>query len=204
MLLSNLFSFSLVQKVLDVESSDIIVHDNRNSIERPSFFLVKSGHTLVLSIRGTSSLADMVTDMNAYPTKLPVIQCSPECSGHGMNRLWKGHDSMCNSAKNIFLALHCDDPSIPSGYLPRVLEDSTITEVRCGEVVMLVVVMFASFGQIVNMNSNCTGGGCGAQPRSRCGGHHHLPPAGPLPSAEPQDHLPLLLSSGGTPQQGAG
>ena len=124
-----------VQAVLGVDASDILVDDNRNCIERPSFFLVKSGHTLVLSIRGTSSLADVVTDLNAYPTKLPVVQCSAECSGHSMNRLWKGHDSMCNSAKNIFLALH--DPSMASGYLPRVLEDPAIAEVSCGYVVML-------------------------------------------------------------------
>ena len=119
----------LPQTTLGVHSSDILVDHQRNGIERPAFFLVKSGRTLVLSIRGTNSLADMVTDMNAYPTKLPEVRCSPGCSGHGMAAVWRGHDSMCNSAKNIFQALH--DP-MPDGYLPRVLKEGNISEVGLG------------------------------------------------------------------------
>merc|ERR1719412_1258919 len=75
--------------MLNIEDRDVIVFDNRNMIEEVPYLMVadKATKSLVISIRGTLSLNDMLTDLREEPD-------------------WLGHQGMVNAAKYVFTRLH--------------------------------------------------------------------------------------------------
>eukprot|EP00092_Neocalanus_flemingeri_P013473 GFUD01014531.1.p1 GENE.GFUD01014531.1~~GFUD01014531.1.p1 ORF type:complete len:720 (+),score=230.78 GFUD01014531.1:162-2321(+) len=87
---------------LDVKEEDILMFDNRNRIEEVPFFLVadRSTKSLVVSIRGTLSLHDMLTDLRGEPGKMA------DESVKGVNVDWHGHQGMVNAARYVYRRLH--------------------------------------------------------------------------------------------------
>jgi len=110
-----------MQAMLGTEPADILLVDNRNHIQEVPFFLVADRSTLalVVSIRGTLSLADMLTDLRGEPVTL--ASCLPEL---GLPQEWRGHEGIARSATHVFRRLH-DDRRV----LEAALEQTNYTEV---------------------------------------------------------------------------
>ena len=85
-------NLAAIKAMLEVAEEDIIMFDNRNTIEEVPFLLVADRGTksLVISIRGTLSLHDMLTDLNAGQTR--IIEAGPD---------WEGHQGMVRAARNV-------------------------------------------------------------------------------------------------------
>ena len=90
-------NLAAIKAMLEVAEEDIIMFDNRNTIEEVPFLLVadRSTKSLVISIRGTLSLHDMLTDLNAGKTRI-----SEETTD------WEGHQGMVRAARNVSRRLH--------------------------------------------------------------------------------------------------
>ena len=90
-------NYAAIKAMLDIDDRDIIVFDNRNMIEEVPFLLVadKSTRSLIISIRGTLSLHDMLTDLRGEPGV--ILDSQPE---------WLGHQGMVNAAKYVYMRLH--------------------------------------------------------------------------------------------------
>ena len=73
--------------------------DNRNTIQEVPFLLVadRSTRSLVISIRGTLSLHDMLTDLHA--TQEPISEEKEAAD-------WRGHQGMVRAARNLDRRLH--------------------------------------------------------------------------------------------------
>ena len=81
------------------KEEDILMVDNRNNLQEVPFFLVadRSSSSLVISIRGTLSLADMVTDLRGEPAPMAAA-----CGMEGLKEGWSGHDGICRAARYVF------------------------------------------------------------------------------------------------------
>jgi sn1-specific diacylglycerol lipase len=103
-----------MQAMLGLKNEDILMFDNRNHIEEVPFFLVgdKRTDSLVVSIRGTLSLADMLTDLRGEPEFMKEV--FSELNLADLNSVWKGHKGMCKAAAYVYGRLHFDeeDPSL--------------------------------------------------------------------------------------------
>ena len=90
-------NFAAIKAMLNVDDHDIIAFDNRNMIEEVPFLLVadKSTKSLIISIRGTLSLHDMLTDLRGEPGV--ILDSHPD---------WTGHQGMVNAAKYVMMRLH--------------------------------------------------------------------------------------------------
>jgi len=103
-----------MQAMLGLKNEDILMFDNRNHIEEVPFFLVgdKRTDSLVVSIRGTLSLADMLTDLRGEPEFMKEV--FSELNLADLNPVWKGHKGMCKAAGYVYGRLHFDaeDPSL--------------------------------------------------------------------------------------------
>ena len=103
-----------MQAMLGLKNEDIMMFDNRNHIEEVPFFLVADKRTdsLVVSIRGTLSLADMLTDLRGEPEFMKEV--FSELNLADLNPVWKGHKGMCKAAGYVYGRLHFDaeDPSL--------------------------------------------------------------------------------------------
>ena len=102
-----------MQAMLGLQNEDILMFDNRNHIEEVPFFLVadKKTDSLVVSIRGTLSLADMLTDLRGEPEFMKEV--FSEMNLADLNPIWKGHKGMCKAAAYVYARLH-EDPEDPS------------------------------------------------------------------------------------------
>ena len=113
-----------MQAMLRLKDEDIMMFDNRNHIEEVPFFLVvdKKTDSLVVSIRGTLSLADMLTDLNGEPEVMKDVFNLTD-----LNSRWKGHKGMCKAAKYVYDRLHCDSkyPSL----LQNALENTNYKQI---------------------------------------------------------------------------
>jgi len=110
-----------MQAMLGTEPADILLVDNRNHIQEVPFFLVadRASQALVVSIRGTLSLADMLTDLRGEPVTL--ASCLPELP---LPEDWRGHEGIARSATHVYRRLH-DDRRV----LEAALEQTNYTEV---------------------------------------------------------------------------
>jgi len=95
-------NLAAIRAMLGVKEEDIILFDNRNRIEEVPFFLVadRGSKSLVISIRGTLSLHDMLTDLRGEPGKM----CDETIPG--VNADWLGHQGMVNAARYVYRRLH--------------------------------------------------------------------------------------------------
>jgi len=94
-------NLAAIRAMLGVKEEDIIMFDNRNRIEEVPFFLVADRNTksLVISIRGTLSLHDMLTDLRGEPGKMADESVS------GVQVDWHGHQGMVNAARYVYRRL---------------------------------------------------------------------------------------------------
>ena len=103
-----------MQAMLELKNDDILMFDNRNHIEQVPFFLVgdKRTESLVVSIRGTLSLADMLTDLRGEPEFMKEVFA--ELNLANLNPTWQGHKGMCKAAAYVYGRLHSDpdDPNL--------------------------------------------------------------------------------------------
>jgi len=103
-----------MQAMLGLKNEDIMMFDNRNHIEEVPFFLVADKRTdsLVVSIRGTLSLADMLTDLRGEPEFMKEV--FSELNLADLKPIWKGHKGMCKAAAYVYGRLHFDeeDPNL--------------------------------------------------------------------------------------------
>ena len=90
-------NLTAIKAMLEVAEEDIIMFDNKNTIEEVPFLLVadRSTRSLVISIRGTLSLHDMLTDLNAGQTGISEAETE-----------WEGHQGMVAAARNVSRRLH--------------------------------------------------------------------------------------------------
>ena len=90
-------NYAAIKAMLNIDDRDIIVFDNRNMIEEVPFLMVadRSTKSLIISIRGTLSLHDMLTDLRGEPGV--ILDSQPE---------WLGHQGMVNAAKYVYMRLH--------------------------------------------------------------------------------------------------
>ena len=90
-------NFAAIKAMLNVDDHDIIAFDNRNMIEEVPFLVVadKSTKSLIISIRGTLSLHDLLTDLRGEPGV--ILDSHPD---------WTGHQGMVNAAKYVMMRLH--------------------------------------------------------------------------------------------------
>ena len=90
-------NYGAIKAMLNIEDRDVIVFDNRNMIEEVPYLMVadKATKSLVISIRGTLSLNDMLTDLRGEPSV--IMDEEPD---------WLGHQGMVNAAKYVFTRLH--------------------------------------------------------------------------------------------------
>jgi len=95
-------NLAAIRAMLGVTEEDIIMFDNRNRIEEVPFFLVadKNTKTLVISVRGTLSLHDMLTDLRGDPGKMADETVA------GVDVDWQGHQGMVNAARYVYKRLH--------------------------------------------------------------------------------------------------
>ena len=95
-------NLAAIRAMLGVTEEDIIMFDNRNRIEEVPFFLVADRRTksLVISIRGTLSLHDMLTDLRGEPGKMADETVA------GVEVHWQGHQGMVNAARYVYKRLH--------------------------------------------------------------------------------------------------
>jgi len=95
-------NLAAIRAMLGVKEDDIILFDNRNRIEEVPFFLVadRNSKSLVISIRGTLSLHDMLTDLRGEPGRI----CDENISG--LSEDWLGHQGMVNAARYVYRRLH--------------------------------------------------------------------------------------------------
>jgi len=95
-------NLAAIRAMLGVTEEDIIMFDNRNRIEEVPFFLVadRSTKSLVISIRGTLSLHDMLTDLRGEPGRMADETVS------GVEVDWHGHQGMVNAARYVYKRLH--------------------------------------------------------------------------------------------------
>ena len=91
-------NYAAIRAMLDVEDRDIVAFDNRNMVEEVPFLMVadKVTKSLVISIRGTLSLHDMLTDLRGEPGQ--ILETS--------RAEWTGHQGMVNAARYVFNRLH--------------------------------------------------------------------------------------------------
>jgi len=97
-------NLAAIKAMLDVSEQDIIAFDNRNSLEEVPFFVAadRRSRSIVISIRGTLSLQDMLTDLRGEP--LRIVDAVEELGG--LPPSWKGHQGMVNAASFVFRRLH--------------------------------------------------------------------------------------------------
>ena len=90
-------NLAAIKAILEVSEEDIIMFDNRNMIEEVPFLLVadRSTKSLVISIRGTLSLHDMLTDLRGDPGQ--ICDLNPE---------WTAHLGIVNCARYVMWRLH--------------------------------------------------------------------------------------------------
>ena len=90
-------NLAAIKEMLKVKDEDIIMFDNRNMIEEVPFLLLadRDSKSLVISIRGTLSLHDMLTDLRGDPAQ--ICSLSPE---------WTAHMGMVNCARYVMTRLH--------------------------------------------------------------------------------------------------
>lgn len=95
-------NLAAIRAMLGVQEEDIIMFDNRNNLEEVPFFLVADRNTksLVVSIRGTLSLHDMLTDLRGEPGRMADESVS------GVEVDWQGHQGMVNAARYVYKRLH--------------------------------------------------------------------------------------------------
>jgi len=95
-------NLAAIRAMLGVTEEDIIMFDNRNNIEEVPFFLVadRSTKSLVISIRGTLSLHDMLTDLRGEPGRMADETVA------GVEVDWQGHQGMVNAARYVYKRLH--------------------------------------------------------------------------------------------------
>jgi len=94
-------NLAAIKAMLKVSEEDIIMFDNRNMIEEVPFLLVadRTTKSLVISIRGTLSLHDMLTDLRGDPGQIGDL--NPE---------WTAHLGMVNCAMYVLSRLHGEAP----------------------------------------------------------------------------------------------
>ena len=116
-----------MQAMLNLDNEDIFMFDNRNHIEEVPFFLLvdKKTDSLVVSIRGTLSLSDMLTDLHAVPEYMSKIFSDLELTD--LNPKWQGHKGMCKAAAYVYgrLFSDTDDPEL----LDRALQQTNYRQV---------------------------------------------------------------------------
>ena len=85
-------NLAAIRLMLELAEEDIVMFDNTNSIEEVPFLLVvdRTTRSLVISIRGTLSLHDMLTDLNAGRTRISEVKTD-----------WEGHEGMVRAAQNL-------------------------------------------------------------------------------------------------------
>jgi len=98
------FNTAAMRAMLKIPGEDIVVVDNRNKLQEVPFFLVadRSSQSLVISIRGTLSLVDMLTDLRGEP--IAISSCCDE--DLGLDPGWQGHEGMCRAANYVYKRLH--------------------------------------------------------------------------------------------------
>ena len=106
------------------KEEDILMVDNRNNLQEVPFFLVidRSSSSLVISIRGTLSLADMVTDLRGEPAAM-----ASACGMAGLQQGWSGHDGICRAASYVYRRLHGGEgqgEDRPQGVLARAVQQT--------------------------------------------------------------------------------
>ena len=96
-------NLAAIKVMLEVAEEDIIMFDNRNTIEEVPFLLVadRTTSSLVISIRGTLSLHDMLTDLNAGQTRISEEKAD-----------WEGHQGMVQAARNVNRSARAGDTNI--------------------------------------------------------------------------------------------
>jgi len=88
-------NLAAIQAMLDLPDEDILMFDNNNRIEETPFFLAvdRPKHSLVVAIRGTLSLHDMLTDLRGQPGPLLETGEQPD---------WTGHQGIVNAARSVY------------------------------------------------------------------------------------------------------
>jgi len=95
-------NLAAIRAKLEVKEKDIIMFDNRNNLEEVPFFLVadRSTNSLVISIRGTLSLHDLLTDLRGEPGRMADESITDiEIDFHA-------HQGMVNAARYVYKRLH--------------------------------------------------------------------------------------------------
>jgi len=97
-------NLAAIKAMLSVPHQDILAFDNRNSLEEVPYFLLadRKSQSIVVSIRGTLSLQDMITDLRGEPVRM----CDAVPDLTGLDPSWKGHKGMVNAACFVFRRLH--------------------------------------------------------------------------------------------------
>jgi len=118
-----------MQAMLGLKNEDILMFDNRNHIEEVPFFLVgdKRTDSLVVSIRGTLSLADMLTDLRGEPELMKEV--FSELNLAGLHSDWKGHKGMCKAAAYVYGRLHSDSDSEDPSILENALQQTNYKQI---------------------------------------------------------------------------
>jgi len=95
-------NLAAIRAMLGITEEDILMFDNRNRIEEVPFFFVADRQTksLVISIRGTLSLHDMLTDLRGEPDRMA------DDTLQGLHVNWQGHQGMVNAARYVYKRLH--------------------------------------------------------------------------------------------------
>jgi len=98
-------NLAAIRAVINVELKDIVYFTNKNTLQEVPFFMVADEKTksLVISLRGTLSLNDALTDLRAVPKEMA------DESVAGLDCRWKGHCGMVEAARKVYKILHGPD-----------------------------------------------------------------------------------------------
>jgi len=95
-------NLAAIRAVIQVELKNIVYFTNKNTLQQVPFFMVADEKTksLVISLRGTLSLNDALTDLRAVPNEMA------DESVAGLDCRWKAHCGMVEAARKVYKTLH--------------------------------------------------------------------------------------------------
>lgn len=125
-----------VLAMLQVEEDDLLVFDNRNRLQAVPYFLVLDHQqkSLVIAIRGTLSLHDMLTDLRG-----DADQMLSDAWGEsfGLNAQFRGHKGMVEAARYVYQCLHgTTDGRCCSSQTNETGHESSATDVNGHDVIV--------------------------------------------------------------------
>lgn len=94
-----------VLAMLQVEEEDLLVFDNRNHLQEVPYFMVADHQerSLVIAIRGTLSIHDMLTDLRGDADHM---LCDAWEENFGLDAQFRGHKGMVEAARYVYQCLH--------------------------------------------------------------------------------------------------